>query len=175
MWLAIFAIAIAVSIGLIVAAIVMRDRDATGAQLTLLSTENASLKTDPIDPDLTTLVASPEVRSVMRADHIAMPELLAELNAIAVQRRKNANPIVTFDMAVHRLRNVSEMMDRLGFDAETLARTDLNVGSVFRACEMCPADEVCHDWLVRAPKSYQRAPAFCPNAERFARAREVTA
>lgn len=175
MWIALFGIIIAVAICLIVAAVMMRDRDATITELTPLSLENVSLRTEPIDADLKTLLASPEVRLVMRADHVNKRDLRAKLNVISVQLQKNVSSIFRFDKAVRRLRNMSEMMDRLGFDAEALARTDLNISSVFRACQSCPADEVCHDWLVRASKSFKRAPNFCPNAERFDRARQVTA
>lgn len=174
MWIAFFDIGMAAFLCLSVAAIMMRDR-APKTELRRLSSENASPRTKPLDQDLNTLLASPEVRSVMRADHVDKGELLAELNAISVQLQKNAGPIFTFDRAVHRLRNMSEMMDRLGYDAETLARTDLNVSSMFNACQICPAEEICHDWLARAPKSFKRAPAFCPNAERFDHPRRLTA
>ena len=151
----------------------MRDRDAPFAAP--FSAENASVRADPKDADLNSLIASSEVQSMMYADHVETREMRAELNAVSAQLQRNAGSILTFDIAVNRLRNMSEMMDRLGFDAETLARTDLNVSFVFRACQICPADEVCHHWLARAPKSFQRAPAFCPNAERYARARRAMA
>jgi hypothetical protein len=175
MWMAIFSIAIAVSICLIVAAIMMQNCNATSAELTTFSAENPSVRADPIDPDLNSLVASPEVQSMMSADHVEMREMLAELNAVSVQLQRNAGSIFTFDVAANRLRNMSEMMDRLGFDTETLARTELNVSSVIRACQICPADEVCHNWLARAPKSFKQAPSFCPNAERYARAIQAMA
>ncbi len=175
MWIVIFSIAIAVSICLVVAAIMMRDRDATSAELTAFSADNAAVRADAKDADLNSLMASPEVQSMMHADHVEMREILAELNAVSVQLQRNSGSVVTFDTAVNRLRNMSDMMDRLGFDAETLARTGLDVSFVFRACQICPADEVCHHWLARAPKSFKRAPAFCPNAERYARARQAMA
>jgi hypothetical protein len=136
--------------------------------------KNTSVGTELTDPDLKTLLASSEVRMVMQSDHVDQGKLLAELNATSGQLKKNARSTIMFDRAVFRLRNMSEMMDRLGLDAETLARTNLNARSVFRVCQTCPADEVCHDWLVRAPKSFRRAPAFCPNAKRIARARTMT-
>jgi hypothetical protein len=175
MWIALFVIVIAVAICLSGAAIMMGDRDATKIKLTRLLSENALFGTKPIGPGLKALLASPEVRLMMRADHVDKRELCAKLNITSVQLQKNASSIFRFDRAVRRLRNMSEMIDRQGFDAEALARSDLNVGSVFRACQICPADEVCHDWLVRASTSFKRAPAFCPNAERFSRARQVTA
>jgi uncharacterized protein DUF6455 len=79
----------------------------------------------------------------------------------------------TFAKAVGRMRNMSAMMDRLGFNAEAHVRQDLNVKSALDDCQKCSADEVCRDWLARAPKSLARAPAFCPNAKRFADARQL--
>jgi Family of unknown function (DUF6455) len=92
-----------------------------------------------------------------------------------LMRDINANASSMFDKAVRRLRNMTDMMDRLGFDGGALARTDLNISSAYRACQFCPADEVCHDWLTRAPKSLKRAPAFCPNAGLFTRAKQMKA
>ena len=92
-----------------------------------------------------------------------------------LMRGISANASSMFDKAVRRLRNMADMMDRLGFDEGALARSDLNVTSVYRACQFCPADEVCHDWLARAPKSLKHAPAFCRNRERFARAKQMNA
>jgi uncharacterized protein DUF6455 len=175
MWIALFVIVVAVSLGLCVAAIMMRGRDATTSESSRLSSADASPRTKPMNYELNTLLASADVQSVMRVDHVDKGELLMELDAMSAQLRKNAGPVVTFDRAVTRLRNMSEMMDRLGYDAETLARTDLNVGAVVCACQRCAAEEVCGDWLARAPKSFERAPAFCPNAERYADARRVSA
>ena len=81
--------------------------------------------------------------------------------------------MLTLDKAKHRSGNMFEMMDRLGFDAEILARRrlGLNLESAIRACQFCTADEVCHVWLARAPQSFDKAPAFCPNAALFARTR----
>jgi hypothetical protein len=85
----------------------------------------------------------------------------------------------TFDNADLRARNMSEMMDRLGLDADAFAhrRSGLDLSSAIRMCQFCNADEVCHDWLARAAKSSVKAPAFCPNAKLFAqeRAEQATA
>ena len=175
MWIALFVVVVAVSLGLSVAAIMMRGRDATKPESSRLSSADASPRTKPLDSELNALLASADVQSVMRVDHVDKGELLMELDAMSAQLRKNAGPVVTFDRVVSRLRNMSEMLDRLGYDAETLARTDLNVGSVVCVCQRCQAEEVCRDWLARAPKSFERAPAFCPNAERFADARRASA
>src|SRR5262249_28111104 len=72
----------------------------------------------------------------------------------------------TFDKTDRRARNMSEMMDRLGLDTDALAcrRLGLDLSSAIRTCQFCNADEVCRDWLARAPKSLAKAPAFCPNA-----------
>ena len=132
-------------------------------------------KNGTVESDLKTLVMSPEVQAIMRADHVEPHELLANLSAISVVRRRNIDSTVAFHRALRRLGNMSEMMDRLGFDAETFARTQLNIDPVFRACQACPTAEICHNWLVGAPKSLTRAPPFCSNAERFARAKMVIA
>jgi hypothetical protein len=71
--------------------VLSREALAAAAEMTCLSTENASLDKDPIDPIPKTLVASAKVWSVMHADHIEMHELLAELDAILVQFQKNAS------------------------------------------------------------------------------------
>ena len=79
----------------------------------------------------------------------------------------------TFDRADRRARNMSDMMDRLGLDADAFVhrRFGLDLSSAIRTCQFCHADEVCHDWLARAAKSSAEAPAFCPNATFFAQAR----
>jgi len=38
------------------------------------------------------------------------------------------------------------------------------------ACQRCDADEVCGDWLARAPKKIATPPAFCPNADALKKA-----
>ena len=125
MWIALFALAIAVAVFLSVTAFVMRDRDTIAIKSMRLLSRRASRKIAP--------AASPK-----------------------------------FERAARRLSNMSEMMDRLGSDSKALGRRELDVRSVFRVCQNCSADDVCHDWLVRAPKSLGHAPAFCPNAKRFA-------
>jgi hypothetical protein len=79
----------------------------------------------------------------------------------------------TFDRADRRARNMSEMMDRLGLDTDAFAhrRFGLDLCCAIRTCQFCRADEVCRDWLARSAKSSAEAPAFCPNATLFARAR----
>ncbi len=37
------------------------------------------------------------------------------------------------------------------------------------ACQRCDAEEVCSDWLARAPKKIATPPAFCPNADALKR------
>jgi hypothetical protein len=80
-----------------------------------------------------------------------------------------------FDTAEKRLRNMSAMLDRLGLDHMMLARGQLgrNLASALRTCQACSAEEMCRDWLARAPNTLERAPRFCPNAERFAVVRAV--
>jgi hypothetical protein len=73
-----------------------------------------------------------------------------------------------------RLGNMSVMMERLGVESIDLCWQDkgLVLGSAIRACQTCPNGEMCRDWLERASSSLQTAPAFCPNAQRFTRAKE---
>ena len=79
----------------------------------------------------------------------------------------------TLDKADRRARNMSEMMDRLGLDMEAFAqrRLGLDLISAIRTCQLCNAERACHDWLSRPRKTADTAPAFCPNANLFARAR----
>jgi hypothetical protein len=62
------------------------------------------------------------------------------------------------------------MINRLGLDPVVAARHcgGAVLGSAVRVCEDCPAGDACHDWLERAAASLYAAPAFCPNADRFA-------
>jgi hypothetical protein len=65
-----------------------------------------------------------------------------------------------------------EMVWRLGLAALPAARVrKFNIRAAIGACLTCPAGEQCCDWLERAPKKLERAPAFCPNAGAFVRAR----
>ena len=73
-----------------------------------------------------------------------------------------------------RLGNLSVMMERLEVDSIDLCWQEkgLVLSSVIRACQACPNGETCRDWLLRASSSLLQAPAFCPNAQRFAQAKE---
>ena len=77
--------------------------------------------------------------------------------------------------AHRRWQNMCEMLDRLGLDAELLARGRLANDLRFAvcACQSCDADQICQDWLVRAPEWLDQAPAFCRNAELFACTRDL--
>jgi hypothetical protein len=82
-----------------------------------------------------------------------------------------------FDKADRRLRNMAIMIDRLGFNADALERGPLGaeLNSAIRTCQACAAEEMCLEWLARAPMAIGNAPAFCPNKELFARARSQRA
>ena len=77
--------------------------------------------------------------------------------------------------AVHRWRNMCEMLDRLGLDAAALAHGRLasDLRTAVTNCQSCGADQVCQDWLMRAPESLEKAPVFCPNSELFASVRDL--
>jgi Family of unknown function (DUF6455) len=64
------------------------------------------------------------------------------------------------------LANMADMMNRLGLANE--GREQMTLAAAVRACEHCAADGVCRDWLHRAGATLSAAPAFCPNAARFA-------
>ena len=75
------------------------------------------------------------------------------------------------DRVDRQLGNLSEMMERLGLDPAVVAqeRLGLALSSAIRGCQACRTGEVCRDWLLRATPSLRQAPAFCPNADTFAR------
>ncbi len=67
--------------------------------------------------------------------------------------------------------NMSAMLERLGLEAAMLAPSDLRLA--VDSCHSCDADQVCLNWLVRAPEWLDRAPVFCRNTERFVRISEL--
>jgi hypothetical protein len=83
----------------------------------------------------------------------------------------------------HRL---AEVAARLGVDARRAPRPAASPGAspaawptgvsllaqMVDACQRCDADEVCGDWLARAPKKIATPPAFCPNADALKKAAE---
>jgi len=146
MWITLFAIAMAISIGLTVAAVRMHDR----------------------------LDLHRRVRR--RGDLEMVPAgwpRIAALPAQSHQRGIRALQIVgRVDRAVARLQVMSTMMERLGFyrsSAPALAELDLN--AVVRTCQKCTAEAACRSWLADAGKEAPcTAPPFCPNAGRFERA-----
>jgi hypothetical protein len=71
------------------------------------------------------------------------------------------------DYAELRYQNMSEMLNRLGLDAVTLARGRLGIDLhlAVRMCQSCDADQACKDWLVQTPGRLDKASAFCRNAE----------
>ena len=77
--------------------------------------------------------------------------------------------------ADRRWRNMCEMLDRLGLDASMFAHGSLasDLRAAVSTCQSCCADQVCQDWLVRAPECVDKAPEFCPNAELFAFVRDL--
>ena len=75
----------------------------------------------------------------------------------------------------HQLTNLSRMLEQLGIDPDKVARflgtTDL--AAAVRACELCPATEVCQDWQARGSASVQQLMGFCPNAPQFSQLAEI--
>ena len=78
----------------------------------------------------------------------------------------------TFDLDLplcERVENMSDMMTRLGLASQLGEPKDAIVlASAVRTCEDCPSGGLCRNWLTRAAPTLYRAPAFCPNADRFA-------
>jgi hypothetical protein len=81
--------------------------------------------------------------------------------------------MLTFDRSDRQMKNFNAMTTRLGIDLAELSRESLGytLVSAIRRCRGCDAGEVCRDWLARAEPQLQKAPAFCPNAQLFARVR----
>jgi hypothetical protein len=79
------------------------------------------------------------------------------------------------DASDRRQRNLSEMLNRLGLDAEMLAHGRLAIGlrSAVSTCQSCDTDQLCQAWLVRAAERLDTAPAFCPNCGLFACERAI--
>lgn len=68
---------------------------------------------------------------------------------------------------------VDQMLSRLQIDRETLARLGDECEEVLarQACENCEHTQACKRWLRDTVMSTQ-APSFCPNEDRFRRARD---
>jgi hypothetical protein len=78
------------------------------------------------------------------------------------------------DRIDRRLGNMRMMLQRLEIDLVAFSRQNQGrfLASAIPTCQDCSCDEECHDWLARASASLQQAPAFCPNAQLFAWAKE---
>ena len=70
--------------------------------------------------------------------------------------------------------NIAVMSDRLGLPTVAAAwPTGVSqLALAVAACRRCDADEVCTDWLARAPARIATPPAFCPNAAMLTRAKQ---
>ena len=76
--------------------------------------------------------------------------------------------------------HLAEMAERLGVDTKPAPRPAASpaawptgvslLAQMVDACQRCDADEVCGDWLARAPKKIATPPAFCPNADALKKA-----
>lgn len=64
--------------------------------------------------------------------------------------------------------NMAEMTDGLGIKIVPAAWRS-GVAGLAEAinAQSCPADEICRDWLMRAPARLQQVPPFCPHAASF--------
>ena len=88
--------------------------------------------------------------------------------------------IETAPVPLYPARNLAEMSARLGVApsqpkvAASAAAWPTGVSLLAQmvdACQRCDAEQVCSDWLARAPKKIATPPAFCPNADALKRAK----
>jgi hypothetical protein len=72
--------------------------------------------------------------------------------------------------------HLAEVAARLGVDTKQAPRpaawpTGVSLlAQMVDACQRCDADQVCGDWLARAPEKIATPPAFCPNADALKKA-----
>ena len=72
---------------------------------------------------------------------------------------------------IYPAQNLAEMSRRLRLDKTEAPRaaawpTGVSLlAQMVDACQRCDAEEVCGDWLARAPDVIASPPAFCPNAD----------
>ena len=75
-----------------------------------------------------------------------------------------------------RLGNMRMMLERFGIDpiAFSSQHHGRYLAAALPACLDCPCDEACHDWLtlIEGEIRLDRVPAFCPNAQLFAWAKQ---
>jgi hypothetical protein len=69
--------------------------------------------------------------------------------------------------------NMKEMAHKLGVETVAAAWPSgaSGLAAAVSTCQRCGSFDVCTDWLGQAPGEIVSAPAFCPNAEAFERAR----
>jgi hypothetical protein len=67
----------------------------------------------------------------------------------------------------HQPVQVFKMMEKLGIEpgSSVTPRLSLTYATAVRRCELCPYQEICRNWLDRAPASIGSAPQFCPDAD----------
>jgi hypothetical protein len=145
MWISLFAVGITASLLLVCAALMMQEAE----------TAMASAGSLPVAACGTFSLAGGTLERVSPAQN---PRCIAPQE---------------FGRDVQRLQNMADMMARLGLRADAQVTGVVAMKDAYRACQACAADGVCRDWLARADKSLTSAPAFCPNAARFAAARQL--
>jgi hypothetical protein len=73
------------------------------------------------------------------------------------------------------VRNMAKMSERLGLSTVPAAWPAgvSQLAQAIDACQRCDVDELCSDWLARAPQTVKLPPDFCPNAAEFTRAKQA--
>jgi hypothetical protein len=75
---------------------------------------------------------------------------------------------------------LADLVERLGIESKQAPRAAASpaawptgvslLAQMIEVCQRCDADEICGDWLARAPKQIATPPAFCPNADALKKA-----
>lgn len=75
--------------------------------------------------------------------------------------------------ADQRIGNMAQIMRRIGLDLEAFCwrREGRDIGEAVRACRLCLSVARCTRWLRESSGCTQGVPGFCPNAQRFERAK----
>jgi hypothetical protein len=87
---------------------------------------------------------------------------------------KRSAPDAPHIVPASQLAEVSARLGRDSMPAPRAASWPAGVSllaQMIDACQRCDADEVCNDWLARAPKKIATPPAFCPNADALIKAK----
>lgn len=77
------------------------------------------------------------------------------------------------EVADQRLRNMGQLMRRIGLDLESFSwrREGRDMTEAVRVCRICPSVERCTQWLRESSGGADGVPNFCSNRRRFSKAK----